>query len=74
MSLYLSNKIKNISFILTILVVILHAYNMQNDINIVSFIQTFISHGIATIAVPIFFIISGYLFLALLDNCVISNQ
>ena len=62
MSQYLSNKIKNISFILTILVVILHAYNIQNDISIVSFIQTFISHGIATIAVPIFFMISGYLF------------
>lgn len=62
MSQYLSNKIKNISFILTILVVILHAYNIQNDISIVSFIQTFISYGIATIAVPIFFMISGYLF------------
>ena len=59
---YLSNKIKNISFLLTILVVILHAYNIDNTISIVSFIQTFISHGIATIAVPIFFMISGYLF------------
>ena len=62
MSKYLSNKIKNISFVLTILVVILHAYNIENNISIVSFIQTFISYGIATIAVPIFFMISGYLF------------
>lgn len=62
MNQYLSNKIKNISFILTILVVILHAYNIENNINIVSFIQSFISKGIATIAVPIFFMISGYLF------------
>ena len=62
MSQYLSNKIKNISFVLTILVVILHAYNVDNTINTISFIQTFISHGIATVAVPIFFIISGYLF------------
>ena len=61
---YISYKIKNISFLLTILVVILHAYNLESnpDINTISFIQKFISHGIATVAVPIFFVISGFLF------------
>ena len=61
---YISYKIKNISFLLTILVVILHAYNLESnpDINITSFIQKFISYGIATVAVPIFFMISGFLF------------
>lgn len=56
---YLSTKIKNISFILTILVVILYYYNISNttDISITSYIQRFISYGIATIAIPIFFYI-----------------
>ena len=62
---YLSNKIKNISLILTFLVVVLHAYNLDNSEAILSinyFIQNFISYGICTIAVPMFFMISGYLF------------
>ena len=61
---YISYKIKNISFILTILVVILHAYNIPDELptNAGYFIQRYISYGIATIAVPIFFIISGFLF------------
>lgn len=61
---YISYKIKNISFVLTILVVILHAYNLESNpsLSAVSFIQKFISYGIATIAVPIFFMISGFLF------------
>lgn len=61
----LSNKIKNISLILTILVVFLHAYNLEESnsvININGFIQNFISYGVCTIAVPLFFMISGYLF------------
>ena len=62
---YLSNKIKNISLILTFLVVILHAYNLESSevvLSMNSFIQNFISYGICTIAVPMFFMISGYLF------------
>lgn len=62
---YISNKIKNISFVLTILVVFLHAYNLSENASIYSinsFIQNFISYGICTIAVPMFFMISGYLF------------
>lgn len=61
---YTSYKIRNLSFVSTILVVILHAYNFElnESNNIYDFIQSFISHGIATIAVPIFFMISGFLF------------
>lgn len=61
----LSNKIKNISLVLTFLVVFLHAYNLEkvnSTISINSFMQEFISYGICTIAVPLFFMISGYLF------------
>lgn len=59
---FLSKKFKNISFVLTILVVILHAYNIEDSRNMVVFIQNFISNGIATIEVPIFFMISEDLF------------
>ena len=62
---YLSNKIKNISLILTFLVVVLHAYNLESSkltLSINYFIQNFISYGICTVAVPMFFMISGYLF------------
>ncbi|MDQ7959309.1 MULTISPECIES: acyltransferase [Flavobacterium] len=64
---YLSRKIKVISFISIVMVVILHCYNLdksiyENEKNITWFIQTIISFGITRIAVPVFFIISGYLF------------
>ena len=62
---YLSNKIKNISLVLTFLVVILHAYNLEDSETVLSInflIQNVISYGICTIAVPMFFMISGYLF------------
>lgn len=54
-----------------ILVVVLHCYNLDTKIggliieqpkNFNWFIQTFISYGITRIAVPLFFLISGYLF------------
>lgn len=67
----LSQKIKNLSFLLMIMVVFLHSYNidtkqldrtlyLEKDLN--WFMQTFISNGFTRIAVPLFFIISGYLF------------
>ena len=67
---YLSKKIRFISFLSMILVVFLHSYNLGEEIieksstekGFVFFIQYFISQGIARIAVPIFFSISGYLF------------
>ncbi|NDP22195.1 MAG: acyltransferase family protein, partial [Paludibacter sp.] len=63
---YLSDKIKVLSFVLIILVVFLHSYNLSKntidsfDLN--HFIQNFISNGVSRIAVPLFFLISGYLF------------
>lgn len=68
---YLSDKLKAISFFLIILVVFLHSYNitisMSSGTFIIdrgynSFIQYFISYGLTRIAVPMFFMISGYLF------------
>lgn len=67
---YLSEKIKFVSFFSMILVVFLHSYNLGEEIieqssskkGFVFFVQYFISQGIARIAVPMFFLISGYLF------------
>lgn len=70
MNVYTSHKIKNISFLLMIMVVILHSYNIdiKQGGQILYFdkgfnwvFQNFISNGLTRIAVPLFFIISGYL-------------
>ena len=74
-------KIANIQFVLSILIVVIHAnsvfINMPgSDLNYVyganwaSFIQLFFSEGIARIAVPLFFIISGYLFFNNFDGSI----
>ncbi|MES2664370.1 MAG: acyltransferase [Pseudomonadota bacterium] len=71
MNQYLSTKLKVLSLMLTVLVVYLHSYNVMikfdNEIIELNkgysfFIQEFLSRGIAKIAVPLFFAISGYLF------------
>jgi fucose 4-O-acetylase-like acetyltransferase len=69
---YLSEKLRIISFSSMILIVFLHSYNLGDEIikintsiadrSFVFFLQYFISQGIARVAVPIFFAISGYLF------------
>jgi surface polysaccharide O-acyltransferase-like enzyme len=67
----LSRKFTVLSFITMVLVVILHANNLVinlNSGNILiqkgynSFVQDFFTQGVSRVAVPIFFIISGYLF------------
>ncbi len=69
---YTSQKIKIASFLLMIMVVFLHSYNLdskqgnelvffEKDYNWA--IQNFISNGITRIAVPLFFLISGFLFI-----------
>lgn len=67
----LSNKLVVLSFALMIMVVYLHANNLvfnfnnsslQINLGYNSIIQNFISNGITRIAVPLFFIVSGYLF------------
>ena len=61
---YISNKLKNVSLIMTFLVVILHSNNLENEsvFNINTLIQNVIGAGICRLAVPTFFFISGYLF------------
>lgn len=73
MNKYLSLKIKVISFIAIIMVVFLHCYNFQDNflvsttiitegLNIATFVEYFLCNGLNRVAVPIFFMISGYLF------------
>jgi surface polysaccharide O-acyltransferase-like enzyme len=63
---YLSKKISTISFVGTVLVVLLHSSSGNGDVlkilNLNGYIQNLFSNGIARIAVPMFFLISGYLF------------
>ena len=70
MNKYLSDKLKSISFVLMVMVVFLHSYNVgikynteivQTNQGINWFLQNTISKGFTIIAVPLFFIISGYL-------------
>lgn len=66
-----SNKITFLSFICIIMVVFIHSSNLPYTYNgsevshhwaFAHFIEIFLSGGIARIAVPFFFVISGYLF------------
>jgi len=69
---YLSNKLKALSLGAIVLVVFIHAYNeevkfasgvMEGGISYwVLFVEIFFSKGIARIAAPLFFLISGFLF------------
>lgn len=77
MNKYLSDKLRVLSFILMILVVLLHSYKPVINFNSESldlrsgfsfFFQLFFSEGIARIAVPLFFFISGYLFFLKLNG------
>jgi hypothetical protein len=64
MNSYLSEKIRNLSFIAILLIVILHGYNLPSnfDENSLTYkIENIIHNGFTRIAVPLFFIISGYL-------------
>jgi surface polysaccharide O-acyltransferase-like enzyme len=69
---YLSKKIKALSLGAVILVVFLHSYNGELKLTsidvpgdqsyLVLLFENFLSKGIARIAVPLFFLISGFLF------------
>ncbi|GBC62212.1 acyltransferase [Desulfonema ishimotonii] len=60
----LSEKIKSVQMVLIFLIVYLHGYHLMpyktDSVNI--FVQNLVSQEIARIAVPLFFMISGYLF------------
>jgi surface polysaccharide O-acyltransferase-like enzyme len=73
---YLSRKIKLLSLFAIIAVVYIHANSIEplaqrpgsvieGDFNINSFVQVFITNGLARFSVPLFFCISGYLFFRL---------
>ncbi|WP_262901972.1 acyltransferase family protein [Pinibacter aurantiacus] len=71
MTKFLSDKLRALSFFSIIMVVYIHAFNVQvnmaTGVDVVqrgynSFIQDFISHGIADFSVPMFFVISGFLY------------
>ncbi|HCV79933.1 MAG: hypothetical protein CMP12_19040 [Zunongwangia sp.] len=68
MTQYVSEKLKIVSFISILMVVLLHAKNLDLQSNssisydIAEFIQDFFTGGITKCAVPIFFCISGFLF------------
>ncbi len=62
---YISNKIKKCVVIHDVFVVLLHSNNLESAKDVISansIIQNFIGQGIVRIAVPVFFLISGYLF------------
>ncbi|UZO81454.1 acyltransferase [Aquimarina sp. ERC-38] len=70
MNRYLSTKIEAISFLLIVMIVYLHSYSIEIKYKTESeklergynlFIQEFISNGLCRVALPIFFMISGYL-------------
>ena len=71
----LSLKIKNVMFFCMLLVVVLHAsaptLNMPgfvHDGTTLKFIQAFLGEGITRMAVPAFFMMSGFLFFARFDG------
>ncbi len=68
----LSIKLRVTTFIVIVMVIFLHAYNLQTNFaggtqviradSATAFVENIISQGITRIAVPFFFIASGYLF------------
>lgn len=75
----LSIKISNIQFILSIMIVVLHSATYVVNLpgqgmvsiygrNLATWIQLFFSEGLCRIAVPLFFILSGFLFYHTYNN------
>ena len=59
---YLSEKIKILSFLLTILIVILHASMANLSTGGIRFLQEVMTAEVTRIAVPLFYLTSGFLF------------
>ena len=63
MTKYLSNKLRVLSFISIILVVYIHTYYSEGkSMSSLMKLESFWGNGICRVAVPLFFVISGYLF------------
>lgn len=82
MTTYLSDKLRAMSFMLMVMVVFIHAYDLKiKFITEKEFIhpgfnflvQNLINQGFVRIAVPLFFTISGYLFFRNIKNGVLSE-
>lgn len=65
---YLSEKIKILSFLLTALIVILHAHMVMLSTGVLRFLQLAVNQEVTRIAVPLFFLISGFLFFVNYQN------
>ena len=66
MNVHLSQKLRIISFISIILVVLIHSQFLAKETFVLNrAFQFFFSYGITTVAVPFFFSISGYLFFSI---------
>lgn len=66
---YLSDKLKVLSFVSIILVVYIHMYYTEGaTMPVLNFIEGFWGKGICVLAVPLFYIISGYLFFLKCEN------
>lgn len=72
-------RISNIQFVLSVLIVLIHSsclfinlpgkeMEMIYGVNFASFIQLFFEEGICRVAVPLFMVISGYLFYKTFDG------
>lgn len=59
----LSDKLKVISFICIVMVVWIHSYYTEGEKYLSTrFLMSFIGEGMCLVAVPMFYLISGYLF------------
>lgn len=78
-------KIANIQFLLSVMVVLIHSMTIFINLpgketqyiygkNITTFIQIFIGDGISRVAVPLFLILSGYLFYKNFDGSLSSYK
>ncbi len=73
----LSSKIKAISFVCSLLVVLLHAYDhsfLTESNHCSYYVEKMLSLGICGIAVPFFFIVSGFLIAHQYDDGVLYSQ
>jgi len=55
-----SNKIRNLGFVCSVLVVVIHTSWTLVPFSISWFVENFVRNGVARIAVPFYFVVSGY--------------
>lgn len=73
MTKYLSDKIRNLSAFSILLVIYIHMYYTEGEtMPTLMAIERFVGSGICSIAVPLFYIISGYLFFLSMPKGIVS--